>query len=339
MVSSQRFRQPDFQGVDMSEAANNRIQVAVIQAGSRLFDGAACTDRACQLIATAAGQGARLILLPEAFIPGYPRGLDFGVTVGNRSEQGRQLWQRYHDAALVIPGPGLTALSSAARQAGAFVAIGAVERAADKPGTLYCSILYFGPDGTFLGRHRKLKPTAAERVIWGEGDGTTLTVLDTPHGRIGGLICWENYMPLARAALYRQGIALYLAPTADARPAWQSSMVHIACESRAFVLACNQYGDKSMLPADLLELPGIRSLPDVTCRGGSVIVSPLGDVLAGPLWDQEGILYAELDLGDIVRARFDFDASGHYDRPDVFHLDVSGLPAPVVCPVPAAPLS
>jgi nitrilase len=190
-------------------------------------------------------------------------------------------------------------------------------------GTLYCTILYFGPDGALLGKHRKLKPTAAERLIWGEGDGSTLTTVETPFGRLGGLICWENYMPLARAALYEKGVELYVAPTADSRDAWQATLRHIALEGRCFVLGCNQFVTKSMYPSDL---PGIEELagqPEIMCRGGSAIVSPLGEVIAGPLWDAEGMLYADLDLGEIIRARFDFDVTGHYARPDVFRLLVN----------------
>jgi nitrilase len=190
-------------------------------------------------------------------------------------------------------------------------------------GTLYCTLLYFGPDGSLLGKHRKLKPTASERLIWGEGDGSILTVLDTPWGRMGGLICWENYMPLARMALYTQGVDIYLAPTADARETWLASMRHIACEGRCFVLGCNQYVTRAMYPADLETLEELEAQPEVMCRGGSLIVSPMGEVLAGPLFDQEGILTAELDLGEVVRGRFDFDVVGHYARPDVFRFDVN----------------
>ena len=307
------------------------VEVAVIQASSPLFDGAAGVEKACRLIGEAAGAGARLILLPEAFIGGYPRGLSFGTVVGSRSGEGRDLFARYHDGALEVPGPGVDRLGAAAAAAKAFVAVGVVEREAGRPGTLYCSLLYFGPDGTLLGRHRKLKPTGAERLVWGEGDASGLTVLDTPFGRVGGLICWENYMPLARAALHGLGVSIYLAPTADPRPAWQATMVHVAVEGRMFVLGCNQVTRRSDYPPELLEHPEIRSLPEVLCRGGSVIVSPMGEVLAGPVWDEERILRARLDLREVARGRFDFDPSGHYARPDVFRFEVPGLPEPIRC--------
>ncbi len=307
------------------------VEVAVIQAASPLFDGAAGVEKACRLIGEAAGSGARLILLPEAFIGGYPRGLSFGTVVGSRSGEGRDLFARYHDGALEVPGPCVDRLGAAAAAAKAFVAVGVVEREAGRPGTLYCSLLYFGPDGTLLGRHRKLKPTGSERLVWGEGDASGLTVLDTPFGRVGGLICWENYMPLARAALHGLGVSIHLAPTADARPAWQATMVHLAVEGRMFVLGCNQVTRKSDYPPELLDHPEVRSLPDVLCRGGSVIVSPMGEVLAGPVWDEERILRARLDLREVARGRFDFDPSGHYARPDVFRFEVPGLPEPIRC--------
>lgn len=303
------------------------VKVAVIQAAPVLFDREASVDKACQLIHEAAAQGAQLVLFPEAFIPAYPRGLSFGAVVGSRSPQGRRTWQRYWANAVDVPSPATDALGTAARQAGVYLAIGVIERDGDTSrGTLYCTVLYFGPTGELLGKHRKLKPTASERLIWGEGDGSTLTVLDTELGKIGGLICWENYMPLARMALYGKGVEIYLAPTADARDTWQATLQHIACEGRCFVLGCNQYVTKSMYPADL---PGVEELadqPEEMCRGGSVIVSPLGQVLAGPLYDQEGILYADLDMAEVAQSKFDFDVTGHYARPDVFQLIVNEQP-------------
>jgi nitrilase len=178
-----------------------------------------------------------------------------------------------------------------------------------------------------LGKHRKLKPTGAERVIWGEGDGSTLTVLQTPLGNIGGLVCWENYMPLARMALYGKRVEIYLAPTADARDSWQATLRHIACEGRCFVLGCNQYLTKDDYADDLECIEDLSDLPHVLCRGGSAIVSPLGEYLAGPLYDQEGILTADLNLADVAQAKFDFDVVGHYARPDVFKLSVNEKPA------------
>ncbi len=303
------------------------VNVAVVQAAPVLFDRKASTDKVCAFIAEASSQGARLILFPEAFIPVYPRGLSFGMVVGSRTPEGRQMWGRYWENSVDVPGPVCDRIGEAARIAGAYVAVGVMERDGDfGGGTLYCSLLYFGPDGRLLGKHRKLKPTAAERLVWGEGDGSTLTVVDTEFGRVGGLICWENYMPLARVAMYGKGVSIYLAPTADARESWQATMRHISLEGRCFVLGCNQYVEKRMYPKDLPGSEELARQPDVMCRGGSVIYSPLGEVLAGPLWDREGILYAELDPGMVGRAKLDFDAVGHYARPDVFQLTVDERP-------------
>jgi nitrilase len=305
------------------------VKVAVVQAAPVLFDREATVEKTCRLTAEASSRGARLILFPEAFIPAYPRGLSFGTVVGSRSSNGRRTWQTYWANAVDVPGPATRALGEAAREANAYVAVGVIERDSYfSRGTLYCTLLYFGPSGRLLGTHRKLKPTAAERLIWGEGDGSTLTVVETEFGKIGGLICWENYMPLARMAMYSKGVDIYLAPTADARETWQATLRHIACEGRCFVLGCNQFVTKSMYPADLIGVEDLTHEPEVMCRGGSAVVSPLGTVLAGPLYDREDILIAELDMGEIPRSRFDFDVTGHYARPDVFQLTVNERPAP-----------
>jgi len=309
-----------------------RVKVAVVQAAPVLFEREKTIQKACNLVADAAGQGAKVVLLPEAFVPAYPRGLSFGTVVGNRTRAGRLLWQRYWDNTVEVPGADTELLGKAARDAGVYLAIGVIERDRDfGGGTLYCTLLYFGPDGQLLGKHRKLKPTAAERLIWGEGDGSTLTVVDTEYGKIGGLICWENYMPLARMAIYAKGVGIYLAPTADQRDSWQATMRHIALEGRCFVLGCNQYVAKQMYPHDLEGIEELADLPELICRGGSVIVSPLGEVLAGPLWDEEGILAADLDLAEVTRGKLDFDVVGHYARSDIFQLKINEKPLnPVV---------
>ncbi|MEZ4709407.1 MAG: carbon-nitrogen hydrolase family protein [Caldilineaceae bacterium] len=300
-----------------------RVTAAVVQAAPVLFDCQATTDKARRLIAEAASQGAQLIIFPEAFIPAYPRGFSFGMVVGSRSPSGRDLWQRYWANSVDVPGPVTAQLGAAAQAAKAYVVIGVIERdSATSRGTLYCTLLYFGPDGQLLGKHRKLKPTGAERLIWGEGDASTLTVIDSEFGKVGGLICWENYMPLARMAMYTQGVEIYVAPTADARDTWQATLRHIACEGRCFVLGCNQFVTKAMTPPDLPGIEELANQPEIMCRGGSAIISPLGDVLAGPLYDQEGILTAELDLAEVARGKLDFDVVGHYARPDVFEFSV-----------------
>ena len=303
---------------------SSTVKVAVVQAAPVLFDRQATVAKACGLIREAASQGAKVLLFPEAFVPAYPRGLTFGMVVGSRSQEGRELWLRYWENAVDIPGPATDALGAAAREAGVYLAMGVIERDSQfSRGTLYCTLLYFGPDGRILGKHRKLKPTAAERLIWGEGDGSTLTVVSTEYGKIGGLICWENYMPLARMAMYGKGVDIYLAPTADARDTWQATLRHIACEGRCFVLGCNQFVTKQMYPPELQDHPELAAVPDVLCRGGSAIISPLGEPLAGPLYGEEGILFADLDLEEVPRSKVDFDVVGHYARPDVFQLLVN----------------
>jgi nitrilase len=304
--------------------------VAVVQATPVLFDRAATVEKAVRLAREAARQGARLILFPESFVPAYPRGLSFGAVVGNRTAEGRALFARYAAAAVEVPGAETARLGATARKLGIHLAIGVTERDPVSRGTLYCTLLLFGPDGRIVLHHRKMKPTASERLVWGEGDGSSVTTVQTPLGRVGGLICWENYMPLARAALYAQGVDIYLAPTADARDSWQATIRHIALEGRCFVLACNQYVTRADYPADLdpASRAELDAQPSVMCRGGSAIVGPLGDNLAGPLWDEEGILVAEIDSTSLAAAKFDFDAVGHYARPDVFRLD---------CRVPSDP--
>lgn len=291
----------------------NPIKVAVIQNSPVLFDLGKTLDKVEKLALEAAASNPDLILFPEAFIPAYPRGISFGTVVGDRTDEGRETWLRYWKNAVEIPGPATDRLGEIAKKAGAMLVIGVVERGLT--GTLYCTLLYLGKDGTVLGKHRKLKPTAAERIIWGEGDGSDLDVYDKGNARISGLICWENYMPLARYRLYKQGVEIYLAPTADHRESWQATMRHIACEGRCFVLGCNQFLKKSDYP----ELPGedLSGYAEIISRGGSVIVDPFGNVIEGPLWDQSGILTAELDPELIGKAKMDFDVAGHYSRDDI----------------------
>ncbi|MFF3499467.1 nitrilase-related carbon-nitrogen hydrolase [Streptomyces sp. NPDC003247] len=297
------------------------VTAAVVQAAAPLFDTPAALARAEELIREAAvDHRAEVVVLPEAFLGGYPKGLDFGITVGSRTPAGRDLFRRYHAAAIDIPGPEVAALAALTGELGCHAVVGAVER---HGGTLYCVALFLGPAG-YLGLHRKLMPTAAERYLWGQGDGSTLPVIDTGTVRLGAAICWENYMPLFRTAMYAKGVDLWCAPTVDDRDAWQATMRHVALEGRAFVLSANQYMRRDALPDDLHPVQGDE--PDtVLIAGGSVIISPLGEVLAGPLRGGEGILTAELDLDDLARARFDFDPTGHYARPDVFtlHVDAS----------------
>ena len=302
-------------------------RVAVVQAAPVLFERTATLEKAIHLIHKAASRDAELVLFPEAFIPCYPRGLSFGMVVGSRSLEGRHLWQRYWENSVEIPGPVTEALGEAARECDAYIVMGVIERDQEfGGGTLYCTIVYIDPDGHVMGKHRKLKPTGAERLIWGEGDGSTLEVFETSVGRIGGLVCWENYMPLARTLLYSKGVELYVAPTADARDTWQATLRHIALEGRCFVLGCNQFVTREMYPPDLPMREELDCQPRVLCRGGSAIISPLGQIIAGPLYGEEGILHADLDRSQIIRSKVDFDAVGHYARADVVRLLVDERP-------------
>ena len=304
----------------------SRFLAAVVQHAPVVFDSARTIDKIAVLTAEAAAQGARLVVFPEAFVSAYPKGLDFGARVGMRSAEGRDTFRRYFESAITVPGPATDAIGRAAKAGGVYLVVGVIER---EIGTLYCTALFFAPDGTLLGKHRKLMPTAMERIIWGFGDGSTLPVFDTAIGKLGAVICWENYMPLLRTAMYAKGIELYCAPTADDRDTWQSTMQHVALEGRCFVLSACQHLRRADCPADYAAVQGNE--PDaVLMRGGSVIVGPLGQVLAGPLFNQNGILTAEIDLGEVARSKYDLDVVGHYARPDIFRLHVNTAPMPPV---------
>jgi nitrilase len=302
-------------------------RVAVAQAGPIPFDRARTLVKALALIAEAADQGAELVVFPEAFLTCYPKGLDFGARVGTRSPEGRREFRRYFESAIDVPGHETEDLADAARKHRMYLVMGVIER---EIGTLYCTALFFSPDGRIIGKHRKLMPTAMERLIWGFGDGSTLPVLDTPMGKIGAVICWENYMPLLRAAMYAKGIQLYCAPTVDDRDTWIPTMQHIAIEGRCFVLSACQFIRRGDYPADYQAAQG-EAPETVLIRGGSVIVSPLGRILAGPNYEGECLQLADLDLGEIAEGKYDLDVAGHYARPDVFRLVVNEQPAPVAC--------
>ncbi len=296
--------------------------VAVVQAAPVAFDRERTLEKVRSLAGDAARKGAQLALFPEAFVSAYPRGMDFGAVIGSRSDQGREDFRRYWESSVDVPGPAVDELAQTARDHAIYFIIGVVER--DR-GTLYCSVLFFAPDGRFLGKHRKIMPTASERLVWGFGDGSTMPVFDTPLGRLGAVICWENYLPLMRAAMFAKGIEIYCAPTADARDSWIASMRHIAIEGRCFVLSCNQFNRRRDFPSDYHSI--VSEDPDaVVTRGGSCIVDPFGNILAGPNYEGETILIAELDRGQIVRGKFDLDVAGHYARPDIFHLHVDERP-------------
>lgn len=299
---------------------------AVVQAAPVAFERERTLAKLADLAADAARRGARLAVFPEAFVSAYPKGLDFGARVGMRTREGREDFRRYFDSAVDVPGPAVDFLARAARENRLHLVVGVIER---EIGTLYCTVLFFAPDGRYLGKHRKLMPTAMERLVWGFGDGSTLPVFDTPLGRLGAVICWENYMPLLRTAMYAKGIQLWCAPTADGRKTWVPTMQHVALEGRCFVFSCNQFTRRRDFPSDYRAVHGDD--PDtVISEGGSCIVSPLGALLAGPHYDGETILTADIDPAEIARGKYDFDVVGHYARPDVFRLTVNERPQPPV---------
>ena len=261
------------------------VTVSVVQAGSVLFDTAATLEKFAGLAAQAKAAGAQLAVFPEAFVGGYPKGSPFGISLGRRTSEGREEFQRYFESAMEIPGPELEFLANVARENHLYLVCGVIERSG---GTLYCTAVFIGPTGDYLGKHRKVMPTALERAVWGCGDGSTLPVLQTPYGKLGAVICWENYMPLLRTAMYSKGIELDCAPTVDDRP-------------------------------DGLQ-PNPNGQPLI--RGGSCIVSPFGELLAGPAYGSEQILTVEIDLNDVIKGKFDLDVVGHYSRPDIFQLRV-----------------
>lgn len=294
-------------------------RAAAVQDAPLLFDTDATLARVAARTSEAAAQGAQLVVFPEAFVGGYPKGLDFGARVGMRSSEGRELFRRYFEGAVAVPGPATETLGALARENGVALVIGVIER---DGGTLYCTALLFENDGTLRGRRRKVMPTAMERLIWGFGDGATLAVPEMACGKVGAALCWENYLPLLRTALYAQGVELYCAPTVDDRETWLPTMRHIALEGRCFVLSASQFVRKDDFPADLQP----RLDFDPLIRGGSCLIDPLGQVLAGPLFDQPGILLADLDPGAIARGKFDLDVTGHYARPDLFQLHIDTRP-------------
>src|SRR3954454_8647731 len=310
-----------------NQTPTGTVRAAVVQAAPVLFDTPRTLDKLAALTADAAGQRAELVVFPEAFVGGYPKGHDFGVTLGIRSPEGREDFRRLFESAIEVPGTATEFIGKVAQDGAVHLVVGVVER---DGGTLYSSALIFGPDGQMLGKHRKLMPTALERVIWGTGDGSTLPVVTTKLGKIGSVICWENYMPLLRTTMYAKGVELYCAVTVDDRQTWVPTVRHIALEGRCFVLSACQFLRRADLP------PGyptgrIPTSQDVVIRGGSCIVGPLGQLLAGPVYGEECVLAADLDRADLARAKFDFDVVGHYARPDVFTLHVNEQPMrPVV---------
>lgn len=302
------------------------VRAAVVQAAPVLFDTPATLARLENLVREAAAQKADIAVFPEAFVGGYPKGLDFGARLGMRSAEGREAYRRYSESAITAPGPECAQIGEMARNSRMHLVVGIIERGG---ATLYCTVLMFGPDGQLLGKHRKLMPTALERIVWGQGDGSTLTVVDSDIGRIGSVICWENYMPLLRMAMYAQGVEIYCAPTVDDRETWLPTMRMIALEGRCFVVSAGQYLTREDCPPFYGELLQGEPQP-ILIRGGSCIVDPLGNVLLAPDFDGPSVRVAELDRRMIARGKYDLDVVGHYARPDVFGLSVNTSAQPSV---------
>ena len=300
-----------------------KVKVGLIQDHPIFFDKEKTLQKMGELINQYAGVGCELLVFPESFLPGYPRGFDFGATVGNRTTAGKTLYSEYYRNSVSIDGPEMDNLITLSKQHNCYLVIGLTERQ-ENNGSLYCSMAYISPTDGLLGVHRKIKPTGTERVIWAEDSGASLVTFNTKIGKLGGLICWENYMPLARMAMYQKGVEIYVAPTADSRVNWTVTMQHIALEGRCFVLSCNQYFTKSMYPKKYQAL--LRTDTEEICPGGSLVVAPTGEVLAGPLFGKSGVLIATLDLEDIIHNKMDFDVNGHYSRNDIFKFNVVNQP-------------
>ncbi|MGC8115256.1 carbon-nitrogen hydrolase family protein [Metapseudomonas otitidis] len=301
-----------------------RRTVAALQIGSLPEGKQATLDLILSYEQAIRDAGAALVVMPEALLGGYPKGEIFGTRLGYRLPEGREAFARYHANAIDVPGAETEALAGLSARTGASLVLGVIERAGS---SLYCTALFFEPGEGLVARHRKLMPTGTERLIWAKGDGSTLPVVDSAAGRLGAAICWENHMPLLRTAMYAKGVELWCAPTVDEREVWQCSMRHIAHEGRCFVISACQVQPS---PRELgIEVPGWDDDRPLI-QGGSVIVDPLGEVLAGPLRNATGLLCAEVDTDQLTRVRYDFDVVGHYARPDVFELRVDERAKPGV---------
>lgn len=314
----------------MAASTNGAFTVAAVQATPVFLDREATVEKACALIKEAGKNGAKLIVFPEAFIPTYPDWV-WVLPPGRAAGIGRKMYGALLDQAVDIPGPATDRLCAAAKAAKAYVAIGVNERNTEASGaTIYNTLLYIAADGTILGRHRKIMPTSAERLVWGAGDGSTLETYDTNIGKLGGLLCWENYMPLARYAMYAWGTQLYVAPTWDSSDSWIASLRHIAKEGRCFVIGCCIAMKTSDIPDTYDFKEYYPSEHEWLNVGNSAIVAPDGDIIAGPAVREETILYADINPSEFREPKFWFDPAGHYARPDIFQLTVNRGARPMI---------
>jgi nitrilase len=298
------------------------VRVACCQVEPVVLDREATLEKLARVAAEAAGEGAELLVFPETFVPAYPSSAWAKALAGWADPSAKQAFAVLARESVAVPGEACTRLGEIAREHGVWLVTGVNEIDPDRPGTIYNSLLYHAPDGTLALHHRKLVPTNHERLVWGQGDGRGLRAIATPLGRMGGLICWENYMPLARFALYESGVEIYIASTADDGDAWQATLVHIARESRAFVVAPAHFQRAASYPDDF-PLMALLDGHDVLGRGGSAVLGPDGAYLAGPLYDEEGTLYADLEPSRLAEERQRFDPAGHYHRPELLRLDVT----------------
>jgi nitrilase len=298
------------------------VKVACAQVEPVVLDREATLDKLEHVAREAAGKGAELVVFPETFVPVYPSSSWAKAFAGWQDPRAKETFARLAEESVAVGSAAERRLGAIAQELGIWLVTGVNEVEAERPGTIYNALLYHSPAGELALHHRKLVPTNHERLIWGQGDGRGLVAVETGFGRIGGLICWENYMPLARVALYESGIEIYVASTADDADAWQATLVHLARESRAYVVAPSAFQREAAYPDDFplrAEIEGVGTIG----RGGSAILAPDGSYLAGPLYDEEGILYAELDPSRLLAERQRFDPVGHYSRPDMLRLDVS----------------
>ncbi|MBP3605424.1 MAG: carbon-nitrogen hydrolase family protein [Clostridia bacterium] len=298
-----------------------QCSIAVVQATPVMFDKDKCLEKVLKFIEECAKNGAELIVFPELFIPGYPLGMTYGFTVGARGEDGRKDFKTYYDNSVLANGKEMEAVAAAAKAHGVYVSLGYSERDA-VTGTLYNSNMMISPEGTCM-NHRKLKPTGAERVVWGDGQKDYFPVMETPWGPMGNLICWESYMPLARVALYQKGITIYISPNTNDNEEWQNTIRHIAIEGHVFFVNCDMYFKRSDYPETASAAAQIAALPEIACRGGSSVIDPFGHAVTETLWDREGVLYATLDMERAYTSRMEMDCVGHYARPDVLKLEVT----------------
>jgi nitrilase len=297
-------------------------RVACCQVEPVVLDRERTLDKLAETVTAAAGEGAELVVFPETFIPAYPSSRWAKALAGWAEPGAKEAFALLARESVAVPGPACDRLAGIAREHGVWLVTGVNEVDPQRPGTIYNALLYHAPDGTLVLHHRKLVPTNHERLVWGQGDGRGLRAVETSLGRIGGLICWENYMPLARFALYESGVELYIASTADDSDSWQATLVHIAREARAFVIAPSHFQRAAAYPDDFplrASLDGVELLG----RGGSAILGPDGSYLAGPLYGEEGILYADLDRARLLEERQRFDPAGHYHRPEILKLEVT----------------